>query len=48
MIAEETKKAGFCQELSADGKVLGQELSSDEGNKDSLISADANKQAVRS
>ena len=40
MIAEETNKAGFCQELSADGKVLGQELSSDEGSQGSLWSVD--------
>ena len=41
MFAEETNKAGFCQELSADGgKVLGQELSSDEGSQGSLWSVD--------
>ena len=32
MSADEPRKVGCGQELSADEKVLGQELSSDEGN----------------
>ena len=40
MSAAENNKAGFCQELSDDGKVLGQELSSDEYTRYSLRSID--------
>ena len=39
-LLKKPKKASFCQELSANEKVLGQELSSDEGNNDSLLSVD--------
>ena len=40
MSADETWMIGCCQELSADEKVLGQELSSDEGSQGSLWSVD--------
>ena len=40
MSADENKQDGFCQELSADEKVLGQELSSDEDSQGSLWSVD--------
>ena len=36
MSADEPRKVGCGQELSADEKVLGQELSSDEGSQGSL------------
>ena len=40
MSADTNNNASFCQELSADEKVLGQELSSDEGSQGSLWSVD--------
>ena len=40
MSADGNNKASFCKELGADVKVLGQELSSDEGSQGSLWSVD--------